>query len=308
MHLTWKPNRSTSALHTAEACWKLPQRLTDPAILEAMGPFARRLGIWISDLGVPNPQTLWDSLIATGAVIESNEELAQCVLSRSGRHGLSHTHTRSLAELVTDIEAAFIRLVPKYMDQIPLRLRPLQEQWLGFGQGLMTQCRRTTGLHGSNNRCSVIGVQPVLGGFGKCHWEHNLVRIEAVLTNPNPEIPEVVRLAWLLAQLEAASHGTTYPSISDASNPDIPIAWTTWEWIPLAMVSPILVAAHDMELMRFDPHAIDLALEHWHLEIPAHGPLRSELPQLLFRWWQSATAANNPWNESLQILANQLDG
>ena len=47
----------------------------------------------------------------------------------------------------------------------------------------------------------MILVQPVLGGAGAAHWLYNSVHIEAVLANPVAELPEVVRLGWLLAQL-----------------------------------------------------------------------------------------------------------
>ena len=78
----------------------------------------------------------------------------------------------------------------------------LREQWEARGPGLL----RAVGLRTEESlvadEAQVIVVQPALGGGGQAHLSANAVRIEAVLANPHAELPEVVRLAWLLAQLQ----------------------------------------------------------------------------------------------------------
>ena len=49
---------------------------------------------------------------------------------------------------------------------------------------------------------SVILVRPALGGGGAAFPEAKAVSFEAMLANPQRELPEIVRLAWLLAQIE----------------------------------------------------------------------------------------------------------
>ena len=56
-------------------------------------------------------------------------------------------------------------------------------------------------------RADVILVHPVLGGGGWAYPPYNAVCFEAVLANPIAELPEVVRLGWLLAQLNLDSAG-----------------------------------------------------------------------------------------------------
>ena len=65
--------------------------------------------------------------------------------------------------------------------------------------------------------------------------------IEAVLANPRFELPEVVRLGWLLAMLNFDLARYRDP-LSDAERV-----------LPLAMIPPVLAAAAEVELTRFDP-------------------------------------------------------
>lgn len=296
MHLKWQPNSSTSALHAAHACWSYPDRITDREVLAILGPYADRLGPWIAHASPPNGETLWDTLIATGCEIDSNDNLAAEVLRKCGLAEREDLQGGQFAGLITDVEAAFVGLFPQYVQQCPLRLRPLQEQWLGYGRGLMMQWRRLTRIETLIDGCRIIGVQPVLGGYGKSHPDQNLVRIEAVLTNSRPELPEVVRLAWLIAQLHIDP-----PWLDDVSA--LPLSELM---VPLAMIPAMLAAAQEIELARCDQHSVMLAIEDWLVSIPQAARDPRSLSANLLDWWQTEGQTGPEWGHSLRILANRL--
>src|SRR5439155_20152019 len=101
-------------------------------------------------------------------------------------------------------------------------------------------------------------VNPALGGGGEAHLAYNSLRIEAVLANPNAELPEVVRLAWLIAQLQL-----DLPKYSDTIHADrLP------QIARYAMLPPTLLAAEAVELMRFTPELIGQAISVWRLPGP----------------------------------------
>jgi hypothetical protein len=306
MQLHWKPNLSTSALHAAEACWRYPEQVNDPEVLSTMRPYGERLGRWITELhavekhGPVEPQGFWDTLITTGSAIDSNRELAAAVLRNRQVLDTDGSLGSLLADLITDVEAAFRQLFPRYDEQSAFRFRPLQEQWLGYGRGLMNQWKRLVRQDALVDRCTVIGLQPILGGFGKAHPDSDLVRIEAVLTNARPELPEVIRLGWLLAQMECESSELFLRDVSV----DLPTL------IPLATIPSILAAGQELELTRCDSTHVALAIKHWHVSSPC-APLSetespSKLASSLLAWWNSSERAQAPWQASVQMLAKQL--
>jgi hypothetical protein len=297
MHLNWSPSASTSALHTAEACWRFPNRLVDPHVLATFGDDARRLGDWIEDIATQYSDRFWDDLVAMGSLIDSNQALASSVLRKRVGNAIAESHSNQLAGFVTDIEATFVQSFPKYVEQSPLRMRPLQEQWLGFGGGLMAHLKRLTEKGLFVDECRVIGVQPVLGGFGKAHLDQNLVRIEAVLTNPLAELPEVVRLAWLIAQLQL-----DLPAYNERLGPGL-----AHRLAPIAMLPPALAAAEVLEIGRCDEATAALAIEHWQIPLPTDGDLRSQLAPALMDWWETYLQTRPAWETAMRALAKILE-
>lgn len=296
MQLNWKPNVSASALHAAEACCKFSDRVTDPQVRANTGPYASRLGEWMGRMSFPDAERFWDDLIAMGSQIDSNYELAAAVLRKRAGSAMADAHAATLASLVTDIEAAFVQLFPKYLEQSNLRIRPLQEQWLGFGSGLLAHLKRLTEKELFVEECQVLGIQPILGGYGKAHLDQNLVRIEAILTNPMSELPEVVRLAWLISQLNM-----DLPSFNEHLGFGI-----ARRLAPLAMLPPALAAAEVLELGKCDEATASLAIEQWQIAIPGSIDLQNELVPSLMDWWETYLQTRPDWSTALRALARML--
>ena len=296
MHLTWTPNASASALHASQAICEAGDRLTDNRVVESIGKYALGLGRWIDAAAPFDTARVWSLLVGHSAIVDSNLDLAQVVLRKGAVRIGDKTAISQLAGFISDIEAAYNQLFPKFHEQLPLRARPLQEHWLGFGPGLLAHLGRLTQKDLLVSEARVVVLQPILAGAGVAHIDQNLVRIEAVLTNPMVELPEVVRLAWLLSQLQL----------------DLPIHSETigmnllTRLGPLAMLPPILAAAEVMELSKCDESIAELAIEQWRIPVPKEKEVHVEIVPVLMDWWETYLQTRPAWHTALQALAKML--
>ena len=296
MHLTWTPNASTSALHAAQSICEYGDKLADQRVSESIGKYALGLGDWIATAAPFDTSRFWSLLVGHSAMIDANTELAQVVVRKASLRVENRSAISQLAGYISDIEAAYNQLFPKFHEQLPMRARPLQEHWLGFGPGLLAHLGRLTQKDLLVSEARVVLLQPILGGAGVAHIEQNQVCIEAVLTNPMVELPEVVRLAWLLSQLQL----------------DLPIHSETIganllaRLAPLAMLPPILAAAEVMELSKCDESVAELAIEHWHIPVPKGKDVHSEIVPIMMDWWETYLQTRPGWHTALQAFAKML--
>ena len=312
-----------SALHAAACCCRFSKQVTDRTVYERLSTPAESLGTCLQDIDANRVDVLWDLLLSHAAQLESNSALAKQVLedhagivaSERGQSVWFVEQTevdpitqRRLTGCITDVEAAFKLMFPKLLEQLEFRIRPLQEQWVGYGGGFIKQVSKTTDPDALLSELQVFGVQPIIGGAGGSHHQPPSVHIEAVLTNPLMELPEVCRLAWLSTQV----YSTGYRS-KLGIKPEV-----LRRLLPLAMLMPVLSTAQLLELCRYDRNndafqdLIALAIEHWHIAIPRHMDLANELVPLLVDWWTQSIASaksagsDGGWSRSLEELAHRL--
>jgi hypothetical protein len=192
------------------------------------------------------------------------------------------------AARLAELERATERAHPGTVDELELRSKPLAEQWEARGAGLLLQVGRTTDPQLIVSAADAILVLPASGGGGAAHPLYNSVRIEAVLANPIPHLPEVARLAWLIAQLnlDLPKWSEQLPGTRLA-----PIG-------PLSLVAPVLAAAEEVELARFNTATLGLALRVW---------AGSDIdPSILERWWQTYRESSMDWAVALGALDRML--
>lgn len=295
MRLLWNSNTSASALHAAESICRFEQWIADQRTAQAIHDYAQRLGQWIDrHCGHDLPNT-WSTLIAYASEIESNFELASTVCRKRFPYA-SETAVTQLSGAITDIEAAYRNLFPKLAEQLQLRARPLQEQWLGFGSGLVAHLGRLTDKDLFTPEAKIVLVHPVMGGYGFAHLEQNVARIEAVLTNPLVELPEVVRLAWLVAQLQL-----DLPRHSEFLAPGV-LARVA----PFVMLPAVLAAAEVMELSKCDEAMMELAIDNWHIPIPSEIEPSQNIASVLIDWWETYLQTRPAWPTAMLALAKML--
>jgi hypothetical protein len=134
----------------------------------------------------------------------------------------------------------------------------------------------------------VILVQPVTGGGGMAHATYNRVSFEALLANPAGELPEVVRLGWLLAQLQL-----DLPSIQGPLSRHRAV-----EVGALGLTPAILAAAHDVELTGPIEPLVPRALDLWRQD--------ARHAETLQAWWDTFAAERPPWSTALAALDAML--
>jgi hypothetical protein len=109
-----------------------------------------------------------------------------------------------------------------------------------------------------------------------------------VLANPHAELPEIVRLGWLIAQLQL-----DLPAYSETIHA---------ERLPhlarLAMLPATLQAAETVELVRWSPDLVQQAISRWQLLVPADV----DAPQLLLDWWETYQQSRPAFAVALHAL------
>jgi hypothetical protein len=198
-----------------------------------------------------------------------------------------------VAGAIADFEAAVHRIQPQLAEELAARVRPLREQWEARGPGMLIEIARLTDPAVVPMAAEVVLVGPYVGGHGLAHQAQNRVTLEAILFNPLPELPETVRLAWLLAQLNA-----DLPLISDV----IPPA-RSFAAVQLAMIAPVLAAAEAVELSECNESSIAAALQAWLPSVNA----TSAAPQI-WSWWNAWLDHPTRWPVAVSALEQMTSG
>ena len=288
----WLASFSASCLHAADAIAR-GRKLVEPRLADVLTPPALALREEIQNAGIPAAR-LWRNLLALGHHIENNRELALTASRKTvGGSAANETVASRIAGRIADLETAMRVVVPQLVDDLAMRARPLRELWDAYGPGLLKSIGQHTDDRLLIERAEIVLVHPICGGGGVAHLQNNSVHIEAVLTNNVPKLPEVIRLAWLIAQLN-----NDLPVFGENVHPDrLPYV------AALAMLPGALQAAQDLEVGAYDPPIVELALSSWLDE-----PQPSGTSDILIAWWQTYEETRPPWETALRALDKMLVG
>lgn len=291
MTLEWTPSAPCSALHAAAAMLG-GHYLVEQPLAERLAPHAETLAGFVHPAGHPGNRLI-EHLVPLAAYGISNEQLAERALTKTiGAGGYRPTLIQDLAACLAHIEQTFNRILPKAEEEVALRSQTLRQAWADHGDGLLKTIARLAEPELIAQRADVVLVYPVLGGAGVAHLAYNSVRIEALPTDPHPELPEAMRLAWLLAQLQLE-----LPAFSE----QIP-GGHLGRTAALALIPPVLAAAEELQLARLDVPGIQRALQAW-----LYGSGRAELAETLIQWWELYLAANPRWAVALAALDEMVE-
>lgn len=291
MELRWLPNVDVSALHTA---WVLAsgRQLIQPQLAESMAAPAEQLQRLVTSWQVP-PSVFWRQLLGLAADLPVNSELADRLYRRLVGGSPGDAVISQAVQAIAACKNGFRQAFPKALEELQLRVGPLEAAWEARGPGLLAMMQRSTEAEFLVEVAGVVLVQPVVGGDGLAHLYCNRVHIEAVLTNVEPRLPETLRLAWLLGQLNLDR-----PIYSDRVH-----GHALGEVAELALMPVLLAAAEEVELTQLNPQTLELALRCW-----ARKPAGecSALCDTLMAWWETADAGQWDWNTRLAALAAML--
>jgi len=292
VEVIWRAKPLVSHLHAAEAMThSMP--LADKRLAQALAVPAAHLAAEIRAANVP-PERFWSHLIPQAANTDNRRQLVQSVtIKTAGSSPRLESIVSNVSAAIAAVETSGQTALPNLADELALRERPLREQWEARGPGLLTQLAYLTDEALLVESCPVLLVHPARGGGGAAHLAYNSVRFEAVLANPHAELPETLRLAWLIAQLHL-----DLPIWSEAINPArLPHV------ARFAMLPAILAAGEIVELSRLSLESLRLAAQAWHLPSPAD----IDAPSLVHDWWQTYQTSRPPWRVALAAL-DQLFG
>jgi hypothetical protein len=291
MDLRWTVSFSASCLHAAEAIAH-GKLVVDTKMAEAITEPAQLLRRTIQAAGLPRTP-FWRNLVGLSVTVDGTRELAERAVTKTVGGSRANAIAPELAASIANVESAVRHAFPNLVDELAVRVRPLRDQWEARGPGLVHSIARWTDPRLVTPEANVVLVHPSLGGGGSAHLPYNNVHIEGVLTNPVPELPEILRLGWLLSQLNLdlpmfseTIHGKRLPHVAE-----------------LAMLPVTLKAADDVELTTLTPETLDLALRSWHVVTPPDvDPV-----DILWRWWGTYTETRPRWSVAFTALDRMFE-
>lgn len=301
----WELGDRLSPLHAAR-CWAAGLPAIDPglatALSEPMSELTQRLAAEEVDLSA-----FWQGLIADaaanqmGGAREGQETCRQALAAAGVGEWTLEVLASAVASRLAEIRITFQEKYPKLLQQLSLRARPLREQWEAFGPGLLRQIGLQTHERLLPRNVNVVLLSPYLGGGGDCDPPRATVWIEAVLTNPLPDLPEVLRLSWLIARA-----GLQQGLYADAEGNGIPTGNPrAANVLALALVPIVLRAAAELELGPggdAEPDRLRAATEAW------CGPLAPGTTEVVLDWWKQSQELNPAFPILLKALDRMLPG
>ncbi|MCA9123350.1 MAG: hypothetical protein H6822_08370 [Planctomycetaceae bacterium] len=291
MELEWKTSELASCCHTIVGIVRgLP--LADSRLGEPFADAALTLRQHVASLRLPEGP-FWSNLLAYSHQVDDQRSLLRTVIRKSiGIDSTSEDLVVKLANDLREVELSWRQALPLMLDDLTLRMRPLQEQWEARGPGLLRAIGQLTDERLLAERATVVAVHPAFGGGGSASLATNVVRIEALLTNVVDGLPEVVRLGWLLAQLNHELplfcdriHGSRLSLIAQ-----------------LAMLPGVLQASETVELSELTPFTIAEALPAWKIEVAAD----KDIAGTLLTWWDTYRQTRPAWGIALAALDQMI--
>ncbi len=289
MEIRWKASFSASCLH-AVCCLHEGWPAVDPELGKTIAEPAELLITTIGDNHWPVEELL-SELAVLSSDYENNRQLAELALQRV--HGSSpESMVSPLAAAISGLESRVLASGRDLVEELVLRGKPLQQQWQARGPGLLRQVQRLTAENFLAAAAEVTLVTPWVGGYGYGHLKSNRVLFEAVLANPYDELPETLRLGWLLAQLNA-----DLPVFSDVIPPDRLALLARLATLPV-----VLSAAEAVEWGTCNPATIARALSCWHIAPPP----TMKLAEQIWRWWHAYQEGTASWYVAWRGLESLL--
>jgi hypothetical protein len=290
MKLIWKPSLRASALNLARQSILQPE-LSSLCTSDSFRQLAEDFHECARLIDIHDARTAWYDLIASSEAFARPDDHIRHWTSRIPKENAG-SELRVSASQLQKLETEFREAVPQAESQMSFRLGPITQQWDGYGSALMAHLKRLVGLPIPRHNVDVLSLYPVINGDGFASLLEKKAVIEAVFVNPNPELPEVLRVTWLIAQIINAKAPTN--AIEAKRHRDVSA---------LALLPPVLAVGEVVELTRCDESTLQLAIDQF-------SPARPEAPDLssiLLHWWETFLQTKPEWPIGLRALERALD-
>ncbi|HEV7280986.1 MAG TPA: hypothetical protein VGN57_12345 [Pirellulaceae bacterium] len=287
MKLAWKTPTLASAAYAGRAL-RRGERTDAADVSTSLVREATDFQAALRQTNLPTAK-FWDELVAWSALAETRRAAVERTIRRSAQLPFAPFDlTLEFDGRFGRIERELATLRPRLGEELPLRVRPIREAWETVGPGLLRSVENLTEPGLLVGEATVVVVHPFTGGGGSSHLATDSVAWEGMLAHPHPELPETLRLAWMLSQL-----GLDVPRYEqELEEEDVE------RIAALAMLPATLAAGEELELVRCDEATVARALELWGL-LDSH---RERAAEALLAWWDAYQERRPPWETALVAL------
>lgn len=289
MQLTWRTNIGVSCFHAADLV-RDGRTLRDVTFQQALDEPVEVLTRALAEERLPQ-DVFWEHVVPLAAEFDGPRQLAEVVLTKLQGSVEARIRVPRFERHLRDVRSAFLRSQPELAESLPALVPSVQQAWNLHGAGLLSSVPSWTDPDILIEEATVFVVPPFAGGAGAAHLPYNSVRIEAA-EDHDAELPEALRLAWLLAQL----------------NLDIPrfsenIARQRQPLVAGLAMAPVLVAiAESTRLLKRTDETLGRALR-WLCGPSAR--LESWAPTVA-QWWETYLGRRPSWSAALTALDRLL--
>lgn len=290
MELTWRTSPDQSVYHAAHSLAE-GHRLIDEGLQGALQPAVKQLIDTVRACSI-HSDAFWKQLLSLAVDYSSTHELSERIFKRTEPGSATSDRVSRLSAALSTCRSIFRAHCPKLDTELPLRVGPLLALWEARGPGLLYMVKAQTEPEFLAEHATVILVQPVRGGAGSAHLDTNRVHIEALLTDVDFRLPESLRLAWLLSQLQLDR-----PQYGDQ------VPGHRLQFIASRALIPILLSAsEEVQLSRCTTDMTELALRLW---LHQSQDMATAQAAPLLAWWETQREGRYPWATALSAL-NQM--
>jgi hypothetical protein len=264
--------------------------LADSALTAALSQPVQTLKGVLNVDHIP-PLVFMEHLVPLSNGREGIIELARAVVAKIGGREQAEQRGRRYADLLEEIVAPFRIELTRLDEKFPIAKDRFQEQWTRHAESLRAGVNNWTEPAFFAKESEVILIHAVTGGGGAAQPRYRSARIEAVAQDPDPALPEVLRLAWMVSCLNLI-----LPRYTDR----LPTVQRTLAVGARAMIPVMLKVASELKLAANDQATMQLAARMW-LPDP-----EANLATKLSEWWAVYQDTKPKWYMALAALDRVL--
>ncbi|MCD0461661.1 hypothetical protein [Roseiconus lacunae] len=284
-------------------------RCTDQATEEKLAPPTSQINTRLASSMI-DVSRFWSALFAEVAAGNPIRVSCEAALSAAGCSELQIESTAAaLCSQLDDCRIALSGRFPKLQEQLKLRAGPLRDRWQTYGPGLLIESAKLI-WHSAPpeqwwpENVDCLLVQPFRGGDGGFDSGSKRIWIEAMLTDPDPVVTEVIRLAYLTTQVAIGQHleQSLGPGGLQSDQPEgfgsgtLRQSLLPWD---LGTVPIVLKAAKNLGLHTQHDLPVQKTIELWRLG-------DGEVASVVASWWQQWGDRDVAMPVSLKALSQAM--